>query len=105
MLLVGYCFGIRSEPRLCEEVHLNLAYSWFCRLDLPDPIPNHSSCSKNRHGRFSESALLRHLFEKTVARCIAEGLVSGQRLAAIVKPGIAIIQSRDTLDIRRLWTA
>lgn len=27
MLLVGYCFGIRSERRLCEEVHLNLAYS------------------------------------------------------------------------------
>ena len=32
MLLVGYCFGIRSERRLCEEVHLNLAYRWFCRL-------------------------------------------------------------------------
>jgi transposase len=82
MLLVGYCFGIRSERRLCEEVHLNLAYRWFCRLDLSDPIPNHSTFSKNRHGRFRESKLLRHLFEKTVARCIADGLVSGQRLAA-----------------------
>jgi transposase len=29
MLVVGYCFGIRSERRLCEEVHLNLAYRWF----------------------------------------------------------------------------
>jgi len=82
MLLVGYCFGIRSERRLCEEVHLNLAYRWFCRLDLSDPIPNYSTFSKNRHGRFRESKLLRHLFEKTVARCIADGLVSGQRLAA-----------------------
>ena len=82
MLSVGYCFGIRSERRLCEEVHLNLAYRWFCRLDLFDPIPNHSTFSKNRHGRFRESALLRHLFEKTIARCIADGLVSGQRLAA-----------------------
>jgi transposase len=81
MLLVGYCFGIRSERRLCEEVHLNLAYRWFCRLDLSDPIPNHSTFSKNRHGRFRESELLRHLFETTVARCIAEGLVSGQRMA------------------------
>ena len=26
MLIVGYCVGIRSERRLCEEVHLNLAY-------------------------------------------------------------------------------
>ena len=81
MLLVGYCSSIRSERRLCEEVHLNLAYRWFCRLDLSDPVPNHSTFSKNRHGRFRESALLRHLFEKTVARCIADSLVSGQRLA------------------------
>jgi len=81
MLLVGYCFGIRSERRLCEEVHLNLAYRWFCRLDLSDHVPDHSTFSKNRHGRFRESELLRHLFEVTVARCIEEGLVSGQRLA------------------------
>ena len=82
MLLVGYCLGIRSERRLCEEVHLNLAYRWFCRLDLSDSVPDHSTFSKNRHGRFRESDLLRHLFETTVARCIADGLVSGQRFAA-----------------------
>ena len=34
MSIVGYCFGIRSERRLCEEVHLNLAHRWFCRLGL-----------------------------------------------------------------------
>lgn len=77
----GYCFGIRSERWLCEEVHLNLAYRWFCRLDLSDPVPNHSTFSKNRHGRFRESVLLRHLFETTVARCIVDGLISGQRKA------------------------
>ena len=81
ILLVGYCLGIRSERRLCEEVHLNLAYRWFCRLDLTDRVPDHSTFSKNRHGRFRKSELLRHLFEATVARCIAEGLVSGQRFA------------------------
>jgi transposase len=70
MLLVGYCFGIRSERRLCEEVHLNLAYRWFCRLDLTDRLPDHSTFSKNRHGRFRESDLLRHVFEMTVARCM-----------------------------------
>ena len=59
MLLVGYCFGIRSERRLCEEVHLNLAYRWFCRLGLEDEVPDHSSFSKNRHGRFRESDLFR----------------------------------------------
>ncbi len=81
MLLMGYCFGIRSERRLCEEVHLNLAYRWFCRLDLTDPIPDHSTFSKNRHGRFRESDLLRHVFEMTVARCMQEGLVGGQEFA------------------------
>ena len=81
MLIVGYCFGIRSERRLCEEVHLNLAYRWFCRLGLEDAVPDHSTFSKNRHGRFRDSDLLRKLFEETVARCIAEGLVGGEGFA------------------------
>lgn len=81
MLLVGYIMGIRSERRLCEEVHLNLAYRWFCRLDLTDGVPDHSTFSKNRHGRFRDSDVFRQTFEVVVARCIKEGLVSGQRLA------------------------
>jgi len=71
--------GIRSERRLCDEVHLNLAYRWFCRLDLTDPVPDHSTFSKNRHGRFRDSDLLRHLFETVDARCIGEDLVGGER--------------------------
>ena len=81
MLLIGYCMGIRSERRLSEEVHLNLAYLWFCWLELTDPVPDHSTFSKNRHGRFRDSDLFRHLFETVVARCIAEGLVGGERFA------------------------
>src|SRR5512135_1239412 len=61
MLIVGYCFGIRSERRLCVEVHLNLAYRWFCRLGLDGCVPDHSTFSKNRHGRFRQSDLLRRL--------------------------------------------
>jgi transposase len=81
MLLVGYCYGIRSERRLCEEVHLNLAYRWFCRLGLDGGVPDHSTFSKNRHGRFRKSGLLRALFETVVRRCIAEGLVGGDAFA------------------------
>src|SRR6478735_11977960 len=81
MLLVGYCFGIRSERRWCEEVHLNLAYRWFCRLGLDGDVPDHSTFSKNRHGRFRESDLFRQLFEATVRRCINEGLVGGDGFA------------------------
>ena len=81
MLIIGYCMGIRSERRLCEEVHLNLAYRWFCRLGLDGAVPDHSTFSKNRHGRFRDSDLLRELFETTVARCMAEGLVGGEGFA------------------------
>lgn len=82
MLIVGYCFGIRSERRLCEEVHLNLAYRWFCRLGLDGDVPDHSTFSKTRHGRFRDSDLLRHLFETVVDRCMSEGLVGGEGFAA-----------------------
>lgn len=81
MLIVGYCFAIRSERRLCEEVHLNLAYRWFCRLGLDGQVPDHSTFSKNRHGRFRESDLLRRVFETVLRRCIREGLVGGQAFA------------------------
>ena len=81
MLLVGYCFGIRSERRLCEEVHLNLAYRWFCRLGLDGDVPDHSTFSKNRHGRFRQSDLLRRVFETVLRRCMEEGLVGGENFA------------------------
>jgi len=81
MLLVGYCYGIRSERRLCEEVRLNLAYRWFCRLGLEDVVPDHSTFSKNRHGRFRESGVFRWLFERIVRQCITAGLVKGEGFA------------------------
>ena len=81
MLIGGYCFGVRSERRLCEEVHLNLAYRWFRRLSLEGDVPDHSTFSKNRHGRFRESDLLRKLFETVVARCIKERVVGGEAFA------------------------
>ena len=81
MLIVGYGFGIRSERRLCDEVHLNLAYRWFCRLGLDGDVPDHSTFSKNRHGRFRESDLLRKLFETVVGRCMKEGIVGGEAFA------------------------
>ncbi len=81
MLIVGYCFAIRSERRLCEEVHLNLAYRWFCRLGLDGGVPDHSTFSLNRNGRFRQSGLLRHVFETVVRRCMSEGLVGGEGFA------------------------
>jgi transposase len=81
MLIVGYCYGIRSERRLCEEVELHLAYRWFCRLDLDDKVPDHSTFSVNRHGRFRESGIFRHVFEAVVRACMDAGLVKGEGFA------------------------
>jgi transposase len=81
MLIVGYCFGIRSERRLTQEVELHLAYRWFCKLDLEDEIPHHSTFSLNRLGRFRESDALRHVFERVVWAAMAMGLVKGEGFA------------------------
>ena len=81
MLIVGYCYGIRSERRLCEEVELHLAYRWFCRLDLNDRVPDHSTFSVNRHGRFRHSDIFRHVFEAVVRASMDAGLVKGEGFA------------------------
>ncbi len=94
MLLIGYLTGIRSERRLCGEVHLNLAHRWFCRLGLDGRVPDHSTFSKYRHGKFRDSDLLRLLFEAVVARCIEEGLVGGT--------GFAVDASLITADVARM---
>jgi transposase len=81
MLIIGYCYGIRSERRLCEEVSVNLSYRWFCRLGMKDKVPDHSSFSKNRHGRFRDNDTFRQLFDSVLQRCIIEGLVRGEGFA------------------------
>jgi transposase len=96
MLVVGYCMGIRSERRLCEEVHLNLAYRWFCRLGLDGKVPDHSTFSRNRQGRFRDSDILRHLFETVVQRCMSEGLVGGE--------GFAVNASLIAADANKQWS-
>ena len=81
MLIVGYCYGLRSERKLTQEVELHLAYRWFCRLDLDDKVPHHSTFSENRLHRFRESDIFRHIFECVVAACMAAGLVKGEGFA------------------------
>src|SRR5215469_503705 len=81
MLIVGYCYGIRCERRLCQEVELHLAYRWFCRLGLEDKVPDHSTFSVNRHGRFRDGDVLRQFFEAVVTACVDAGLVKGEGFA------------------------
>lgn len=81
MLIIGYCYGTRFERKLCEDVELHLAYRWFCRLDLDDKVPDHSTFSVNRHGRFRDSDIFRQLFEEVVKACMDAGLVKGEGFA------------------------
>jgi hypothetical protein len=60
---------------------LNLAYRWFCRLGLEGEVPDHSTFSKNRHGRFRDSDAFRFVFEDVLSRCMSEGLVRGEGFA------------------------
>jgi len=101
MLLVGYCYGIRSERRLCEEVNFNLAYRWFCRLGLEADVPDHSTFSKNRHGRFRDAETFRYVFEQVLQRCMDAGLVKGEGFAtdaSIVKADASRQRHRDDDD-------
>ena len=93
MLLIGYLMGIRSERRLCAEVHLNLACRSYCKLGLEGRVPDASSFSKNRHGRFRESGIFRKIFEEAVRRCMDARLVRGDSMS---EPGDCRCQSRAT---------
>src|SRR3984957_14029279 len=81
MLIVGYCYGLCSERKLTQEVELHLAYRWFCRLDLDDKVPHHSTFSENRLHRFRQSDVFRHIFERVVVACMTAGLVKGEGFA------------------------
>jgi transposase len=105
MLIVGYCYGVRFERKLCEEVELHLAYRWFCRLALDDKVPNHSTFSVNRHGRFRDSDVFRQLNEAVVKACMNAGLVKGEGFAVdasvMEADAAAIMARRQTRSIGR----
>lgn len=77
MLLIGYLYGIKSERRL-EEVSLNLAYRWFCDIDLMQKVPDHSIFSQNRKRRFKAAGIFREIFNEVVLQCIKQDIVSGE---------------------------
>jgi len=81
ILLIGYLYGITSERKLVEELGMHLAWRWFTGLGFHQPIPHHSTFSKNRHGRFQESKLFEQLFERIVKQCMEVGLVRGNNLS------------------------
>lgn len=78
MLLIEYLYGIKSERRLEEEVSLNLAYRWFCGIDLTQKVPDHSTFSQNRRRRFQDADIFREIFNEIVFKHIRLGIISGE---------------------------
>ena len=77
MLLVGYLYGIKSEARLEEEINYNIAYKWFCGLDLTDKAPDATTISQNRRRRFRDNNIAEEIFNEILRQCMAKGLVGG----------------------------
>jgi transposase len=79
-LLIGYLFGIRSERQLVREIEVNVAYRWFLRLKLTDPVFDASTLSQNRRRRFEGTTVHQDIFDEIVEQAIARGLVDGSVL-------------------------
>jgi hypothetical protein len=94
MLIVGYCFGVRSERRLCDEVHLNLAYRWFCRLGLDGDVPDHSTFPRTATAVSVRAISFANSLRPVVGRCIKEGVVGGEAFAVDARMIVADVQPR-----------
>jgi transposase len=78
MLLLGALHDL-SDRELCEEVAMHVGFRWFCRLNLHDPVPDHSTLSKLKE-KWSEAGLFAQLFEAVLGQCAEAGLVSGRHV-------------------------
>jgi transposase len=105
MLFVGYCYAIRAERRLCDEVKANLVYRWFHGLGLEDKISHHSTFSVNRRGRFRESDIVRTVFEEVVCRRMVAGVVGGEGFvvdASVIEASASRFQRAEGAEVD--WT-
>ena len=80
MQLISYLFGIQSDRQLCREIHLNLAYRWFCRIALSESVPHHCSLTRIRD-RMGEERY-RRIFETMLLQWQEQGHFSGKRMVA-----------------------
>jgi transposase len=80
MMLLGTLYDL-SDRELCEEIQMHAGMRWFCRLNFHDPVPDHSTLSRLRNERWSESGLFDRLMDEVIRQCCAAGLVSGRHLS------------------------
>src|SRR5262249_11141727 len=81
MLIVGYCYGIRFERKLCEEVKLHLGYRWFCRLESMTRFLIIRRSPLIGMGASAIATSSARWFEAVVRACMDAGLVKGEGFA------------------------
>ena len=80
MMLIGYLFNIGSERILEKDIGVNLAYRWFLGLGLSDSVPDHSTISSNRNGRFKGTTVFQDVFDEVVRLAISHRMIAGRLL-------------------------
>ena len=78
LLFLLFLDNVKSERELMRIVPERLDYLWFLGYGLDDEIPNHSVLSKAR-ARWGRETFER-FFVRTVAQCVALGLVDGKKI-------------------------
>ena len=76
-LFIGYLFGVRSERQLVREIEVNVAYRWFLRMKLTEPVFDASTLSQNRRRRYNDTSVAQDIFDGIVEQAIGHGLVDG----------------------------
>jgi hypothetical protein len=80
MLVIGYCFGIRSERRLCEEAHLNISLASLGGHSLSTPVSAFAlSATCARHSACFVGPQVRHDQEMYRAVVLLYGRDTGRR--------------------------
>ena len=80
MMVLGVLYDL-SDRELCEEIGMHAGMRWFCRLNFHDPVPDHSTLSRLRNERWSDSGLFDELMDEVIRQCSEAGLVSGRHLS------------------------
>ena len=80
MQIISYLYGIKSDRQLCEQIYLNIAFRWFCKFNLEDQIPDHSSLTRIRD-RLGEETF-KEIFNKFIIQWKQAGIVKGEKLIA-----------------------
>jgi transposase len=78
MMFLLFYDDVPSERELMRIIPERLDYLWFLSYELDDPIPHPSVLSKARK-RWGP-VLFEKFFVRTVAQCVAAGLVDGKKI-------------------------